>query len=386
MAFMRALSLVIITIAALGQPAVSGQADDPCAAANKSLAAHDLEAARAGYENCLKDAPPTPERLSNLGMAYAGLNQFDRAIPVYRQALALKPNDPTLHMNLGLAMLKTGDVKEASKEFSLSLLSDADNLKGLELLAYCHLQLNEIELAAAEAERVHVALPDDDSASLILGTCYLRLGQYKPAIPLLYFSMLKANVPQTHQLLGKAFLGVKAYNNALKEFLSAQAALPNLAGLDNDLGTTYAGLGQPDKAVAQFEKQLAANPNDFEANYYMGRIKRVANDPEAAKQFLAKADRARPGDPSVGYEYAVFAMQDKDYQKAEELLLGILDKVPNYTDAHVLLAEVDYKLHKPDDARRERAIIEALKKQEQEQETAQGKPPQPAPTAKPTGP
>lgn len=366
--------------------AAYGQGGDPCAAAGQALLEHDLEAARAGYESCLKDAPPSPERLSNLGMAYAGLNQFDRAIPIYRQALALKPNDPTLHMNMGLAMLKTGQVKEAAKEFSLSLVADADSLKALELLAYCHLQLNEIELAAEEAERVHLAQPDDDSASLILGTCLLRLARYKAAIPLLYFSMLKANVPQTHQLLGEAFLGVKAYNNALKEFLSAQTALPGLAGLDNDLGTTYAGLGQTDKGVVEFEKQLAVDPNDFEANYYMGRIKRLGNDPEAAKKFLAKAQSSRPGDPSIAYEYAVFAMEDKDYAKAEKLLEGVLNEVPDYTDAHVLLAEVDYKLHKPDEARRERAIVEALNKQAQEEETAQGKPPAPTTTAKPAGP
>ncbi|PYV14442.1 MAG: hypothetical protein DMG21_18130 [Acidobacteria bacterium] len=352
--------------------AAYGQGGDPCAAASKSLAAHELEAARAGYENCLKESPPTAERLSNLGMAYAGLNEFDRAIPIYRQALALDPNNATLHMNLGLALLKTGIVKDAAKEFSLSLLADADSLKALELLAFSHLQMNEIELAAAESERVHLAQPDDDSASLILGTCYLRLDRYKAAIPLLYFSMLKANVPQTHMLLGEAFLGVKAYSNALREFQTVEQSSPNQPGLDNDLGTAYAGLGQPDKAVAEFEKQLAADPN--------------GNDADAAKQYLAMAEKARPGEPSVAYEYAVFAMQDKDYAKAESLLRKILDQVPNYTDAHVLLAEVDYKLHKPDDARRERAIVLELSKIAQEEENAGGKPPAPAAAPQPGGP
>jgi tetratricopeptide (TPR) repeat protein len=318
-------------------------------------------------------------------MAYAGLGEFDRAAQSYRQALALSPNDPALHLNLGLAMFKSGHVREAAAEFSRTLLADVDNMKALELLAYCHFQMNEIELAAAEAARVHRALPEDDSASLLLGTCLLRLAQYKDAIPLLYFSMLKANVPQTHMLLGEAFLGVKAYQNALREFLAAQAASPDLAGLHNDLGAAYAGLGQPDRAVAEFEKQLAATPNDFEANYYMGRLKRVGNESEEAKQFLAKAEQLRPGDPSVAYEYAVFAIQDKDYAKAATLLRNILDRVPYYTDAHVLLTEVYYKLHQPDDARRERAIVDALKKEEQEEENAGGKPPEPAATTKPAG-
>ena len=381
----KALGVILAGILSCGAASGQAKADEPCAGANKSLAEHNFESARVAYESCLKDAPPTVERLSNLGMSYAGLNQFDNAARTYRQALALNPNDPTLHLNLGLAMVKSGHIREAAGEFSRTLLADADNLKALELLAYCHFQMNDVELAAAEAKRVHLAQPEDDSASLLLGTCLLRLGQYRPAIPLLYFSMLKANVPQTHVLLGEAFLGVKAYNSALREFLASSAgpaahggSSPELSGLTDDLGTAYAGLGQPDNAVAEFEKQLAANPDDFVANYYMGRIKRIGNDPDAAKQFLAKAEQLKPGDPSVGYEYAVFAMQDKDYAKAEGLLSDILNRVPNYTDAHVLLAEVYYKLHRPDDAKRERAIIEALKKQEQEEESAGGKPPESA--------
>jgi tetratricopeptide (TPR) repeat protein len=388
----KAVGVFLAGILTCGVAYGLAQSDEPCVAGDKSLAQHNFEDARLAYERCLKDVPPTMERLSNLGMAYAGLNQFDSAARTYRQALALNPNDPTLHLNLGLAMFKSGHIREAAAEFARTLLVDGDNLKALELLAYCHFQLNDVELAAAEAKRVHLAQPEDDSASLLLGTCLLRLGQYRPAIPLLYFSMLKSNVPQTHVLLGEAFLGVKAYNNALREFLAARAALPAQSGspehsaLADDLGTAYAGLGQADKAVAEFEKQLAANPNDFEANYYMGRIKRIGNEPDAAKQYLAKSEKLRPGDPSVAYEYAVFAMQDKDYAKAEGLLNDILDRVPNYTDAHVLLAEVYYKLHRPDDAKRERAIIEALKKEEQEEENAGGKPPEPPAASKPADP
>ncbi len=366
-----------------GSKLPQSKGDDPCGEANKSLSEHNYETARGEYESCLRDAPPTKERLSNLGMTYAGLNDFGNAIKAYRQALALDPSDPILHLNLGLAMFKSGRFREAAGEFSRTLLADEDNMKALELLAYSHLQMGEIELAAAEAVRVKHAQPEDPSAGLLLGTCFLRLGQYKEATPLLYFSLLKANVPQTHLLLGEAFLGVKAYQSALREFLAAQTASPDLPGLHNDLGTAYAGLGEPDKAVGEFEKELAASPNDFEANYYMGRIKRLANDPGAAKQFLAKAEKVRPGEPTVAYEYAVFAMQDKDYAKAEELLRGTLDKVPNYTDAHVLLAEVYYKLHRAEDARREKAIADALKHAEQAEESAGGKPPEQP--AKPTG-
>ena len=376
----KALGIVLVGV--LGCEAAYGQAkpSDPCTVADRSFAAHLLPEARSGYEACLAAGQVTFEILSNLGAVYSQLSQFDRAIPTYRQALALNPDNPFLHLNLGLAFYKSDKVREAAVEFSRTLILDPDNLKALELLAFCHYQMNQIDLAAAEASRVERAQPEDGSAMLLLGTCLLRLGQYKQAIQLLYLATLKADLPQTHLLLGEALLGVKAFKSAMREFTGVLAASPDTPGLTDDLGIAYAGLGQPDKAIEEFQKQLAADPNDFQANYYLGRLKRLNNEPDAAKQFLAKAEQLRTGDPSVGYEYAVFAIQDKDYAKAEGLLSDILNRVPNYTDAHVLLAEVYYKLHRPDDAKRERAIIEALKKEEQEEENAGGKPPEsPAP-------
>ena len=373
---MRAIELgtALVLVASSAQAIVQQKAtEDPCQAANRALAEHRYETARLQYETCLKQAVPSIENLSNLGMAYAQLGQFDQAIKTYHQALALDPGNPALRMNLGLAYLKSGRTAEAKVEFARTLMADLNNAKAQELLALCHYQSKEFELAALEAERALSARPEEDSTAFLLGSAYLKLGLYREAIPLLYGAAQKTKSPETRLVLGEAFLGVKAYSSALKEFLAAEAASPETPGLHNDLGTAYAGLGQPDKAQAEFETQLAATPNDFEANYYLGRLKRLANDPEAAKQFLAKADRGRPGDPSVAYEYASFAMQDKNYARAEELLRGVLDKVPTYTDAHVLLAEAYYKLRRPDDARREKAIAEALGQAEQARVVAEGK-------------
>src|SRR5205809_867255 len=90
-----------------------------------------------------------------------------------------------------------------------------------------------------------------------LGMAYAQLGLYREAIPLLYGAAQKTKSSETRLVLGEAFLGVKAYSSALKEFLAAEAASPETPGLHNDLGTAYAGLGQPDKAQAEFETQLA---------------------------------------------------------------------------------------------------------------------------------
>jgi tetratricopeptide (TPR) repeat protein len=372
---MRGIHLGIIAVltASFGQASAQKPAEDVCRAANQALAQHQFEAARTGYEACLKQTPPSFENLSNLGMTYAQLGHFDQAIAIYNQALALDPGNPTLHMNMGLAYMKAGRAAEATAEFARTLMVDLNNPKAEELLAFSHYQNKQYELAAVEAERVCSAKPDEASAEFLLGSAYLKLGLFRQAIPFLYDAAQKTNSAGARVVLGEAFLGVKAYKEALAEFNKALAAAPETPGLHADLGTTYAGLGRTSDAVAEYQKELARDPNNFEADYYLGRLKRLGGEPEESKRLLTKAEQLRPGDPSVGYEYAVFAMEAKDYARAEALLRSILQRLPAYMDAHVLLTEVYFKTKRPDDARREKAIVEALRQADQERVIAEGK-------------
>jgi tetratricopeptide (TPR) repeat protein len=298
-------------------------------------------------------------------MAYAGLNQFDQAIRYYGQALALDSGNPPVRLNLGLAYLKTNRTEQAAKEFARSLMGDPSNLRTLELLAVCHFQLKEFELAAFEAEQVLKSDPNEDSATFLLGSALLHLGMYDRAIPLIYSSIQKSNSPNAHMVLGQAFLGVKAYTQALKEFQQAASIAPDLEGIHSELGTAYAGLGQTDKAIAEYQKEVEKDPNNFDANLSLGRLNRLSDNMEVALKYFAKADSLRPGDPSIVYEYAVLAMQAKDYAKAESLLNKILAEVPEYLDAHVLLAEVYFHTHRPEDGMREKSLVDAMRAAEQ---------------------
>ena len=369
---MRWVPLTIALLVSLGLGAAQ-KTEDVCPAANRALALGRLEEARGRYEDCLKQGPIRFDTLSNLGTVYAQLSKYDLAIQAYQQALALDPENAPVRMNLGLAYLKAGHPADAAKEFERSLLDGAENPKTEELLALCHYQTKEYSLAALEASRAHDALPEESSAAFLLGSSYLKMGLYKQAIPHLYFAAQKTDTAETHMFLGEAFLGVKAYKEALREFLRSSALAPQTPGLHSDLGTAYAGLSRVKDALAEYQKELARDPSDFEATYYLGRLKRLSGEVEDSKRLLAKAEQMRPGDPAVEYEYAVFAMNDKDYPKAEQLLTGILEKLPDYADAHVLLAEVYFKMRRREDGNRQKAIVEALKQADQERTTAEGK-------------
>ncbi len=365
----------VVLLAGVACLRAGAETKDPpsCVIGDHALAQGQPQLALEEYKKCITESAPSLKSLSNLGMTYAQLNQFDQAIQSYQQALAFDANNPPIRLNLGLAYLKTNRPEQAAKQFARSLMADPSNLRALELLAICHLQMKEFELAGYEAEQVLNADPKESSAAFLLGSSLLNLGDYHRAIPLIYSSVGKSESPNAHLVLGEAFLGVRAFSQALKEFEQAERLAPDLEGIHSKLGSAYAGLGDSNKALAEFHKELEKNPNNFDANFYVGRLNRLANNMDEARKYLTKAETLRPGDPPIAYEFAVLAMQDKDYAKAETLLRKILQAKPDYVDAHVLLAEVYFKTHRTAEGQREKALVDAMKSAEQERLNAQGK-------------
>src|SRR5579863_5426597 len=142
------MRLLFVLLAFAGGLLAAGQTTEPptCVIGDQALAQGQPQLAVEQYQQCLPQAQPSFKTLSNLGMAYAGLNQFDQAIRYYGQALALDSGNPPIRFNLALAYLKSNRPEEAAREFARSLMGDPNNMRALELLAVCHFQMKEFEL------------------------------------------------------------------------------------------------------------------------------------------------------------------------------------------------------------------------------------------------
>ncbi len=125
----------------------------------------EAEAAwRALAEQYPKDAEPE----AHLGLLEARQEHYGEAVASYRKALALNPELPGLRVNLGLAMFKGGDYKEAIRVFE---------------------PMYKAQPASPEAPRL----------TLLLGMSYYGLGQYALASP--YLTAASQNDPQNLTLL-----------------------------------------------------------------------------------------------------------------------------------------------------------------------------------------
>ena len=142
----------------------------------EAITAHqrgDMPAAIRLYREFLKQHPDAAEIRSNLGAALARDGQYAAAIPEYREALKKLPANPGVRMNLGIALYKA----------------------------------NRLPEAAAELETVHRQQPDALQPAIVLGDCWLQMGQWKPLIALLL--PYEAKYPQERAIaymLGTAML------------------------------------------------------------------------------------------------------------------------------------------------------------------------------------
>ncbi len=82
-----------------------------------ALEREDFAQAQAHLEEARKLAPDRSETYNNIGNVFFQQNRMEEAMREYRRALKLLANYPDAHMNLGMALMKVGDLPQGFREF-----------------------------------------------------------------------------------------------------------------------------------------------------------------------------------------------------------------------------------------------------------------------------
>ena len=109
-------------------------------------------ARREAYEAALKIAPQRIDALSNVGLVYGGLHQYDRAIQSFEKALAVDPRQPAVLFNLGLIYLQAGKSEDARRTLSLVAGIQPDNAAAHHYLGVSLLKLGRLQEGISQLE------------------------------------------------------------------------------------------------------------------------------------------------------------------------------------------------------------------------------------------
>ncbi|MDR2471332.1 MAG: tetratricopeptide repeat protein [Treponema sp.] len=165
----------------------------------------------------------TAASLNDSGIALTEARRPNEAIPLFRRALGIEPENPLLWLNLGIAQQRTGDYEAALDSFHRALAID-DNL---------------------------------DEAWFSMGLIYYEQEQFELSEDCYHFALSRnGDSPKSWNNLGVLYFTQKLYEEARHCFEEAVALHPLYGDALFNLRDVCRELGDY-RAAAEFERTLA---------------------------------------------------------------------------------------------------------------------------------
>jgi tetratricopeptide (TPR) repeat protein len=319
--------------------------------------AGDLEGAVTEYREFLKQHPDAAAVHSNLGAALVGLGRFEEALPEYKTALKQSPKLASARLNLALAYYKMGRIDDAVTELEKVYVEEPANHQAVLLLADCYLRMAREDDVIRVLEPEEQKYPDDMAVAYMLGTALIRQKRVEEGEVLVDQILRNGDSAEAHLMMGSAKMNVQDYAGARDEFAKAVALNPNLPEVHVLYAKALVFTGDSDMSAKEYKTELTVDPYNFDANLQLGATARQEQNYDEAKKYFERAQETRPGDPGVRYQLALVAIDQGRLDDARQILEGLVKQSPQFTEAHVSLSLVYYRLKRPEDSKRERETV-----------------------------
>jgi tetratricopeptide (TPR) repeat protein len=236
------------------------------------------------------------------GLAQVLLNgeRYDAALPYWRQALQIQPDDVNLQLALATGIYKAAKVRQAAGLPTADGAGVVDAIQLFRSLLKSH--------------------PDMPAIHFALGNIYTSEQSYRKAADE-YQEATHLNPRDTVALAAqvRALLNVTAYTEALAPAKDYVRQRPNDASGHVLLGMAYRGLSDYAKAEQELEIGVAKAPDDFEARYQLGFVLARLGKLQQALPQLQKADALKPGERSVQFQLVAVLQGLGQKQEANQI-------------------------------------------------------------------
>jgi tetratricopeptide (TPR) repeat protein len=332
----------------------------------------DLHGARAAYEAALRANPRSVEALSNLGMVQLTLGRHEEAIQCFSQALAIQPELPGVRQYLGLAYYKGGEFARARTELETVIRKQPRDAKSQHLLGLVRLGEGDLEHAVTELNKAVLLEPGNVAAAQTLATTWLALRNTAEAKKVLDGPLSRVDTADTRMIRGLYHHATRDYKQSLAHLRSAAELNPQMPTLPYHLARAHLALGDLESAHQQLLREVARNPDSWNANAYLGWVLVKLNRPEEALVPLQEALVRQPEHSALlwtsGVAYAGLRRND-------EAILALERAVaiePDLTPAQVLLGQMYARTGRKEDAVRQKRIIDELQARDRVEEVRRG--------------
>jgi len=325
----------------------------------------DYQTAIKQYRELLELRPDNVEAKVNLGAALAHVGHFDEAIAMYQSALPSIRDKNRVLLNLGLAYYKKGDLGNAREQFTALHQLSPNNVQAAILLADTQIKLGDAESAIGVLEPLEAANSNNPDFEYVLGLAMIKSGRRRDGVPRMEKAGELGHSADAYMLAGATLLDLNEFEQARHDLETALQLAPSLPGLHTMVGMARDRTGDQKEAEPAFREAIKENPDDFQANLYLGALLYKQRHLDEAKGYLEHAVKLKPGDVMARYESAMLKSTSGDYEAAAKQLEDVVKDSPDWLEPHVELTSLYYKLHRPEEGAKERAIVERLTAEQQ---------------------
>lgn len=225
----------------------------------------DRPGARAAVDAALAREPDAPALLAFAGLLAAQSGDPAAAVPHFRRALALAPDDLAMRVNLATALAASGARDEAA-----SICASApDDPRLARLAAYLDQESGRLVEAAIGYEKVIAAFPEDFESWNNLGNVRAAMGDL---------------------------------NGAVDAFLRAITLRPDMVEMVFNLSEVLAAAERDEERRAVMREAARVSPDDVRVLTELGLAESAMLDFEAAERAYREAIRLDPGALSAHLE------------------------------------------------------------------------------------
>jgi predicted TPR repeat methyltransferase len=263
-------------------------------------------------------------------------HRLGAAAEAYQAVLAAEPNHAVALHGLGWIAHLSGDRAQAVSLLRRSIDAEPAN-------AGCWNNLGIVYAAdqrpAEAVEAYHRAIavqPNFPQAYLNLGNAMRDQGRWQEAVGAYGDAVrLKPNFAAAHHALGTALRESGRAADAVASYRRAMQLDPSSAGsVLNDLGLTFARVGNVVEAVAHLRQALSLAPQDPKPRRNLGRMLLRAGRFAEAAEVLAPLAQSHPGAADVHHDLAAALAQSGRVDAAIGHFRRAVELRPDYAEAY----------------------------------------------------
>jgi len=330
-------------------------------------------------------------------------NDLERALVLYRRALAIRPGWAEGWWSLGTILYERDNYAEAAQAFRRVVSLRPDHGSANVMLGLCEFDLGQDNPALTHIQRGRQLgiLKDPHLARVMLyheGLLFLRKGRFEDAQQAL--SVLSRDGGDGEELMlalgmsalyifpaklppdgstarevvirvGKTeFLAAaKKFDEARREYSSVTDEFPETANIHFAFGRFLLSLGEVDQAVAAFQRQVQASPEHVPARLQIAAAWYRINSAGALK-YAEEAVKLEPGRPFAHYLLGLLYLDTQNFSGAISELETAKRSYSTLPQLYFALGNAYARAGRKADADRARAVFARLNAQNEKESEA----------------